>query len=113
MKFVYVGIMVLLLGLAFLVGRDNAPSTKRVVVHDSKPTTGCNLPIKVGDYGYIKYGDCGGLRAKVVGKLDNGIDCAYSTYIKPKKQNNYYRAEEVYKDVNADNLAPINGEMVS
>ena len=54
MKFVYVGIMVLLLGLAFLVGRDNAPSTKRVVVHDSKPTTGCNLPIKVGDYGYIK-----------------------------------------------------------
>jgi hypothetical protein len=104
-------VVVLCIGMIIIASAKPDP-IKTVVVHDNKPATGCSLPIKVGDYGYIKKGDLSNLKAKVVGRVDNGVDCAYSVYVQAKKQNDRYYANEVYTTVNSDNLFPINGETI-
>lgn len=101
------------LAVAVFAVQNSKPSpTKTVVVHDNTPTTGCSLPIKVGNYGFIKKGRWGNFQAKVVGKVDNGTDCAYSVHIQPKKQDNRYYATDVYTNVNSDNLFPVDGETI-
>lgn len=108
----YVSTIILLLLALGLVQSSKPSPTKIVTVHDNTPTNGCSLPIKVGNYGFIKDGDWAGLQGKVLGKIDNGIDCAYSVYLQPKKQNNRYYASEKYITVNSNNFFPMNGETV-
>jgi hypothetical protein len=88
----YAAIGIVLCISLVIVANDKPDPVKTVVVHDNKPTTGCSLPIKVGDYGFIKKGALSNLKAKVIGKVDNGVDCAYSVYIQAKKQDDRYYA---------------------
>lgn len=87
-----------------------APSEKTVYKTPAKPeVSDCQkrMPIKVGDSGFIKAGYWSEHKAKVVGKIDNGIDCAYSVVLRSNAGN-----REVYITVNASNFYPINGETV-
>lgn len=86
--------------IAFYWGWTVAPQEK--VIYKDKPIqtqdySSCELPIEIGQTGYIKFGTYRGTKVKVVGKIDNGVDCAYSTKV----------GESTYRPVNSDNLLPI------